>query len=336
MLRIRASRVPIRHSSPRALTHACSGRTPRRIREDACLKARPVRGPGLVRLRVRWNSRVKVPDLPDTVGAATESNCIGAITPGGEQLEVNHQSVTVSVQRGGQSELDSVGGFGEPARQWRSSSRIEWPALREGNASGRETQMVGDRMVGSSGDVNQGTTAGDDQRACRGQSVRSSEEASNDRGAKGRRKAVLGAEQRPSREDRRSAARLSASVRRKTAWLRFVCRQWAARNWVSGSARTARLACSLRTSRNTSLSQPIEDCRPESCMREIRPYSLGGRGERIALLRSSCGERAEVQVTRLHQGNSRPPQRSEMRPAQLFLGELSCGLTSVDVPLRSP
>ena len=40
-------------------------------------------------------------------------------------------------------------------------------------------------MVGSSGDVNQGTTVGGDERACRGQSVRSSWEAGNDRGAKG-------------------------------------------------------------------------------------------------------------------------------------------------------
>ena len=69
----------------------------------------------LVRLRAHWNSRVKVPDLADTVGPVTESNCIGAIPPGGEQLEVNDQSVTTSVRRGGQSELDSVGGSGEPA-----------------------------------------------------------------------------------------------------------------------------------------------------------------------------------------------------------------------------
>ena len=46
-------------------------------------------------------------------------------------------------------------------------------------------------MVGSSGDVNQGTTVGGDERACRGQSVRSSEEAGNDRGAKGRRNVVV-------------------------------------------------------------------------------------------------------------------------------------------------
>jgi hypothetical protein len=46
-------------------------------------------------------------------------------------------------------------------------------------------------MVGSSNDVNQGTTVEGNQRVRRGQSVRSSEEASNDRGAKGRRKVVL-------------------------------------------------------------------------------------------------------------------------------------------------
>ena len=133
-------------------------------------------------------------------------------------------------------------------------------------------------MVGSSGDVNQGTTAGDDERACRGQSVRSSEEASNDRGAKGRRKAVPVAGMRPSHKGRRSAARLSASVWRKTTWPSFACWQWAARNGVSGSARTARLACSLRTSRNICLSQPLDGCRLESRMREIRLSGLGGRG----------------------------------------------------------
>src|SRR5205823_13165315 len=123
--------------------------------------------PALVRLRAHWNSRVKVPDLADTVRPVTESNCIGAITPGGEQLEVNHQSVTGTVRRGGQSELDSVGGSGELASARRSPNEIVRPALREWNASGREPQMVGDRMVGSSGDVNQGTTAGGDKRVCR-------------------------------------------------------------------------------------------------------------------------------------------------------------------------
>ncbi len=69
----------------------------------------------MVRLRAHWNSRVKVPDLADTVGPVTESNCIGATSPGGEQLEVNYQSVTTFARMGGHSELDSVGGPGEPA-----------------------------------------------------------------------------------------------------------------------------------------------------------------------------------------------------------------------------
>ena len=63
------------------------------------------------------NSAVKVRDLADTVGPVTERNCIGAISPGGEQLEVNDQSVTPGLQAEVQSELDSVGGFGEPARE---------------------------------------------------------------------------------------------------------------------------------------------------------------------------------------------------------------------------
>ena len=229
-----------------------------------------------MRLRAHWNSRVKVPDLADTEGPVTESNCIGAIPPGGEQLEVKHQSLTASARMGGPSEPDSVGGSGEPASPGRSPNKIERPALRQWNASGREPRMVGDRMVGSSGDVNQGTTVGDDERTCRGQSVRSSIEASNDRGAKGRRKAVPGAGMRPSREGRRSAARLSASVWRKTAWPSFACWQWAARNGVSGSGRTARLVCSLRTSRNTCLSQPIDGCRLERCGRSACPVWEGG------------------------------------------------------------
>jgi hypothetical protein len=58
---------------------------------------------------------VKVPDLADTVRPVTESNCIGAIPPGGKQLKVNDQSVTPGLQAEVHSELDSVGGFGEPA-----------------------------------------------------------------------------------------------------------------------------------------------------------------------------------------------------------------------------
>ena len=227
---------------------------------------------------------MKVPDLADTEGPVTESNCIGAITPGGEQLEVNDQSVTPGLQAEVQSELGSVGGFGEPASVKAKPKRNRAASAEGVDAAGREPQMVGDRMVGNPSDVNQGTTAGDERRAGRGQSVRSSREAGNDCGAKGRRKVVLGAVPRPTREGRRSAARLSASVREQTAWWWPVFWQWAARDWVSGTARSARLVRSLRASRNASLSQPIEDCRLESRMREIRLSGLGGRG---SVMRSS-------------------------------------------------
>lgn len=50
----------------------------------------------IVRLRAHLNSRVRVPDLADTVEPVTESNCAGAIPPGGKQLKVKHQSVTKS------------------------------------------------------------------------------------------------------------------------------------------------------------------------------------------------------------------------------------------------
>ena len=80
-------------------------------------------------------------------------------------------------------------------------------------------------MVGSSGDVNQGTTAGDEERAGRGQSARSSEEVGNDHGAKGRRDVVPMGELRPSHKGRHSAVRLSVSARWQTAWPQSVYRQ---------------------------------------------------------------------------------------------------------------
>ena len=101
-------------------------------------------------------------------------------------------------------------------RERRSPNKIERPALREWNASGRAPQMVGDGMVGSSGDVNQGTTVGGEERACRGQSVRSSWEAGNDRGARGRRKVVVGPGRGYSHGGSDSAARLSVRMHRRT------------------------------------------------------------------------------------------------------------------------
>src|SRR6266536_3743414 len=98
----------------------------------------------LVRLRAHLDSGVKVPDLADTEGPVTESNCIGAITPGGEQLEVNDQSVTPGLQAEVQSELDSVGGFGEPASVKAKPKRNSAASAEGVDAAGREPQMVGD------------------------------------------------------------------------------------------------------------------------------------------------------------------------------------------------
>jgi len=63
--------------------------------------------------------------------------------------------------------------------QERSPNKIVPTAQMEWNAAVGAPWVVGDSMVGSQREVNQGTTAGGDKRACRGQSVRSSEEASN-------------------------------------------------------------------------------------------------------------------------------------------------------------
>ena len=71
--------------------------------------------------------------------------------------------------------------------------------------------MIGDGMLGSSSDVNQGTTVGG-QRTDRGQSPRSSKEAGNDRGAKEGRDVVLGRSGIPSHKGPCSAARLIARM----------------------------------------------------------------------------------------------------------------------------
>jgi hypothetical protein len=167
-----------------------------------------------VRLRAHSNSRVRVPDLADTVGPITESNCAGATSPGGEQLEVNEQSVTRFPSGNKVNSIRSAV-LASLLAQRRSPNKIVRPALREWIASGREPQMVGDGMLGSSSDVNQGTTAGG-IRAGRGQSPRSSEEAGNDRGAKGDRDVVLGDVRTPFQKSSGSAERLFARMRRKT------------------------------------------------------------------------------------------------------------------------
>ena len=168
-----------------------------------------------MRLRAHLDSRVQVPDLADTARPVTESNCAGAITPGGKQLKVNDQSVTPGLQAEVQSELDSVGGSGESASVKTKPERNRAASAEGVDAAGGEPQMVGDRMVGSLSDVNQGTTAGG-ERAGRGQSPRSSKEAGNDRGAKGDRNVVLGVGGSPIQKSLGSAVRLFARMHRKT------------------------------------------------------------------------------------------------------------------------
>lgn len=193
------------------------------------------RRPARVRLRALFDSRVRVPDLADTVGPVSERNCIGAIPPGGEHREENDPAVTP--WRSNRHTVNSIRSavLASLRAKRRSPNEIVLSALREWIASDREPLMVGDSRVGSQRDVNQGTTAGGDERAGRGQSVRSSEEAGNDRGAKGRRKVVVTARVKPTQKGRCSAARLCASVRGKLAGVQAVGDQWAALKGVSGA-----------------------------------------------------------------------------------------------------
>ena len=88
--------------------------------------------PALVRLRAHLNRRVKVPDLAITLGPVTESNCAGAIPPGGKQLELNEQTVTrLDTQRQVNSIRSAV--LASLRAQRRSPNEIVRPALREKN-----------------------------------------------------------------------------------------------------------------------------------------------------------------------------------------------------------
>jgi hypothetical protein len=222
----------------------------------------------LVRLRAHLDSRVKVPDLADTEGPITESNCAGAITPGGEQLEVNDQSVIqVNSIRSAVSD--------EPAREGRSPNKIELSAWSQWRASGREPQMVGDRMVGSPNDVNQGTTAGG-KRIGRGQSPRSSEEAGNDRGAKGGRDVVWPDLEQASQKGPGSAARLCARTRRNTG---LECSGFVPSGPPAKQVSEAKACAAGATPPKPGvecLSQSINGHGLESRMPEIGPSGLGG------------------------------------------------------------
>ena len=198
-----------------------------------------------------------------------ESNCAGATPPGGEQLEMNDQSVT-PVNSIRSAVLASLLSKGE-ARAIACVQRAKSESRRDENR-----RRVGDGMTGSSGDVNQGTTAGG-PRAGRGQSPRRSEEAGNDRGAKGGRDAVWDVSEDPSPKGPGSAARLCARMRRESgpgeSWRTD---RGPPAQQVSG-AQAGAAGATPPTPGVECLSQSIgDDHELESWMRENRPSSLGG------------------------------------------------------------
>ncbi len=154
------------------------------------------RRPALVRLSRRWDGAVEVGFCAVKSRAVSDRNCV-AVRRGGEQRNENDQSVTQATPAGGRGELDSVGVDG------RAFERVAKPVEAGVNplAAGRSpvvAPMVGDGMAGSPGVIIRETRRG--QAECMAklpeappggsQSVRSSGEAGNDRGAKGRRKVV--------------------------------------------------------------------------------------------------------------------------------------------------
>ena len=126
--------------------------------------------------------------------AVSNRNCV-AERRGGEQRNENDQSVTPTARVGRRRELDSVGVDG------RAYERLAKPVGAGVNplAAGRSpvvAPMVGDGMAGSPPAIIRETRRGQaafmagkpEEPPGGSQSVRSSDEAGNDRGAKGRRK----------------------------------------------------------------------------------------------------------------------------------------------------
>src|SRR5258707_397171 len=152
----------------------------------------------LVRLRGPGDRAVKVRLCAVKSRAVSKRNCDAAML-GGEQRNENDQSVTQAVQKDRRGELDSVGVDG------RAFERLAKPVKRaigeelKRRTSGRTPDvapMVGDGMAGSQPAIIRETRQGQaefmaatpEEPPGGSQSIRSSEEAGNDRGAKGCRK----------------------------------------------------------------------------------------------------------------------------------------------------
>jgi len=161
------------------------------------LTYQPLRG-WLVRLRRPEDGAVRVRFCAVKNRAVSNRNCVAA-RRGGEQRGENDQSVTQVVRWDHRGELDSVGVGG------RVFERLTKPAKRtlggepKRRAAGRTPDvapMVGDGMAGSPSAIIRETRRGQaafkapwpEEPPGGSQSVHSSNEAGNDRGAKGRRK----------------------------------------------------------------------------------------------------------------------------------------------------
>jgi hypothetical protein len=130
--------------------------------------------------------------------AVSNRNCVAA-RRGGEQRNENDQSVTQTDHVGSRRELDSVGEAGRVFERKTKPAKRAIGAEPNRRAAGQSpvgAPMVGDRMVGSPSVEIRETRRGQTEFMATtpeeppggSQSVRSSEEAGNDRGAKGRRK----------------------------------------------------------------------------------------------------------------------------------------------------
>ena len=152
-------------------------------------------------------------------------------------------------------------------------------SAEEVDAAAREPQMVGDRMVRSSNDVNQGTTA-DGQRIGRGQSPRSSQEAGNDRGAKGGRNVVWINWQHVSQKGLGSAARLfRPDAPEYRAYQRRSDSQWTA--WQSGERGESLRGWCDSSQAWSRVPEPVHRYAMNwkaGCRKSARPVWVGGDG----------------------------------------------------------
>jgi len=173
-----------------------------------------------VRLRGQWDRAVEVRFCAVKSRAVSNRNCAAAMR-GGEQRNENDQSVTQVALVGRRRELDSVGVDGRVFERKTKPAKRAIGGEPNRRATGRSpvvAPMVGDRMVGSpSAEIRETRRGQAVFRAARSeeppggsQSVRSSDEAGNDRGAKGRRKV----EERRAERRKRKPTRVPARANR--------------------------------------------------------------------------------------------------------------------------